>query len=140
MVKEYGMNEALGFVYYGESDGMDGAEMFGRREYSEKTAESIDAEIKSLIDALFARTYKMMVENREKIVAVAEALLRYETLTGDEVHALMRGETLDKPTISDLLDKEQHRGMTVGKARPVEPESKPGLDLGPGHGELPAPG
>ncbi len=135
MVKEYGMNDALGFVYYGD-DGAGPMEGLARREYSDHTAEQIDAEIKNMIDSLYVETRKLMEANRDKIVAVAEALLKYETLTGDEVHTLIRGETLDKPTISDLLDAENPGGKQVGKARPVQPEPKPGLDLG--GGQLPA--
>jgi cell division protease FtsH len=138
MIKEFGMSDKLGFIYYGDEDGQGGVDMF-RREYSDNTADLIDREVKALIDSLYVRTRKLMEENRDKIQTIAEALLKYETLTGDEVHALIRGDTLDKPTISDLLDTDHARAdEPVGKARPLKTKSKPVTDLG--GGELPAPG
>jgi cell division protease FtsH len=139
MVKEFGMNEELGFVFYGDTNVGGMYEGLGQREYSDATAQRIDQEIKKLIDALYEETRLLLVAQRDKIAAVAEALLKYETLTGDEVHALIRGETLDKPTISDLLDAEVRAGKKVGKARPAESDGRPAVDLG-GGGSLPAPG
>ena len=57
-----------------------------------------------------------------------------------EVHALIRGESLDKPTISDLLDEDKNSGSTpdIGKARMADPEPDNPYNLG--GGELPAPG
>lgn len=136
MVKEYGMNEAVGFVYYGDGEGEMGHLM--QREYSDQTADMIDREIKKLIDTLYAETRQLMESNRDKVVALAEALLKYETLTGDEVNAVIRGDDLDKPSISDLLDAEAKSDGSVGKARPVQSNEDPLSDLG--GGELPAPG
>ena len=139
MVKEFGMNEEMGFVYYGESEMSSPFLSLGQREYSDSTADRIDQEIKKLIDTLYATTKQLMEDNRDQVVAVAEALLKYETLTGDEVNALIRGEELEKPTISDLLDAEHAQdGQQVGKARPLQTDSEPTVDLG--GGELPAPG
>jgi len=139
MVKEFGMSDDMGFVYYGDGEAPDQFVGLGRREYSDSTADRIDQEIKKLIDSLYAATKQLMEDNRDKVVAVADALLIYETLTGDEVNALLRGERLEKPTISDLLDAEQaDGGCQVGKARPLQAGSEPTVDLG--GGELPAPG
>ena len=136
MVKEYGMNESVGFVYYGDGEGQ--MDHLLSREYSEQTADMIDREIKKLIDTLYAETHRLMDANRDKIIAIAEALLKHETLTGDEVNAIIRGDDLDKPSISDLLDAEAKSDGTVGKARPLKPRQKPLSDLG--GGELPATG
>ena len=51
---------------------------------------------------------------------------------------MIRGDTLEKPTISDLLDEEETSGQQVGKARPIPSDSEPTTELG--HGELPATG
>ncbi|HRX83443.1 MAG TPA: ATP-dependent zinc metalloprotease FtsH [Phycisphaerae bacterium] len=139
MVMEFGMNDELGFIFYGDSDPTSPFEGMGQREYSEDTARMIDGEIKRLIDRLYHQTVQMMTENRDKVIAVAEALLKYETLTGDEVNRILRGDSLDKPTISDLLDAEDATGgLKVGKARPVKPARDENLGLG--GNELPAPG
>src|SRR5436190_5649959 len=76
MVREWGMNDRMGFVFYGEDDSrpnfMGG---FGEgREYSEDTAKAIDEEIKKLIDALYDDTRRLLEANREKVDALAKAL------------------------------------------------------------------
>jgi hypothetical protein len=61
--------------------------------------------------------------------------MKYETLDAADVDRVMRGETLTKPTVTDLLEKEQRRGLSI----PPAPEPK-GPDLTLGGGALPAPG
>ena len=100
MVLDWGMSEKLGFVKYSTED--NGA-MINEREYSEETARLIDQEIRAYAAKAYADAESMLFENWEKVEAVAEALLKYETLDADEVHRLMRGETLGKPSVSDML-------------------------------------
>jgi cell division protease FtsH len=69
MIREWGMNDRVGFVFYGEDDSrpnfMGG---FGEgREYSDETARIIDEEIKKLIDTLFEETRKILEANRERV-------------------------------------------------------------------------
>ncbi len=138
MVREWGMNERLGFVFYGEEDGRGFLDISGPREYSEDTAKAIDEEVKKLIDALYEETRALLSENRERVEALAKALVRYETLDSSDVDRIMRGDTLSKPTVSDLLEKEQtRRGTTIQPGtESTEPDVQPGLGGGP----LPAPG
>ncbi|MCH8966101.1 MAG: cell division protein FtsH, partial [Planctomycetes bacterium] len=75
--------------------------------------------------------------NRENVERVAQALLKYETLSGDEVNAVIRGESLTRSTVSDLLDSVE-RDDGVGFARPVRAEPDPHADLG--GGAVPQPG
>jgi cell division protease FtsH len=101
MILEWGMSPRLGFVNYA---GEDSREMFvPEKDYSDDTARIIDEEIKSLIDDAYADADRIIASNWEKLVAVAEALLKYETLQGEEVMRIIRGERLDKPTIAELL-------------------------------------
>lgn len=122
MVTEWGMSQRLGFVYYGdESTSSRRAIEFGiGKEFSDKTAEMIDEDIKQIVDEAYADTRRVLSENREKLEAVAQALLKYETLDGEEVRRLMRGETLDKPTVADLIAAEQTRRAAAPVARPVQ--------------------
>ena len=64
--------------------------------------------------------------------------MTYETLDASDVDRVMRGENLTKPTVSDLLEKEQPRRGTVIQPGPTgtDPDVRPGLGSGP----LPAPG
>lgn len=117
MILEWGMSEKLGFVNYG---GSDNHEMFmPEREYSEETARIIDEEVKRIIDDAYADAKRMITEGWDQIVAVAEALLVYETLQADEVKLLIRGERLDKPTVAQLLEAEAAKPTDTKP--PVEP-------------------
>jgi cell division protease FtsH len=136
MIRDWGMSDRLGFVYYGEDDSRPGMfELGGGRDYSEETAKTIDEETKKLIDSLYDETRKILEANKERVEAVAKALMKYETLDAADVDRVMRGETLTKPTVTDLLEKEQRRGLSI----PPAPEPK-GPDLTLGGGALPAPG
>jgi cell division protease FtsH len=138
MVREWGMNDRLGFVFYGEDEMKQNYfEIGGGREYSEETARAIDEEIKKLIDLLYEETRKLLEANRERVEAIAKALLKYETLDSNDIDRIMRGDNLTKPTVGDLLAKEQQsRRSTV--IAPAENPSQPDIQLG--GGPLPAPG
>ncbi len=137
MIRDWGMSDRLGFVFYGEDDNRPGFfEMNGGRDYSEETAKAIDEETRSLIDRLYDETRKILEANKDRVEALAKALTRYETLDASEVDRVMKGETLTKPTVGDLLEKEQsRRGVVIQPA----PEVK-GPDVTLGGGPLPTPG
>jgi cell division protease FtsH len=121
MILQWGMSEKLGFVHYASTDARD--VLIPEREYSDETARIIDEEVKRLIDEAYTGAKRIIDENWEKTVAIAEALLRYETLQGEEVHRLVRGERLDKPTIAELLEQEAGRyPVPPRKARPATDE------------------
>ena len=135
MVREWGMGEAAGFVFYGDDEARAGGFDLGGREYSEKTAETIDAEMKRFVDHAYAEAEDILERNKDKVEAIAQALLKFETVSGEEVNAIIRGESLERPGVADLLDS-AIPAEDVGLARPVPADPKP--DLGPG--ALPQPG
>ncbi|MEX2218614.1 MAG: ATP-dependent zinc metalloprotease FtsH [Phycisphaerales bacterium] len=126
MVEEWGMSDRLGFVRYA---GVDNREVFmAEREYSDDTAKIIDEEVRRIVDQAFRDAEALLTQNWVKVEAVAAALLRYETLSADEVHKLMRGELVDKPTVSELLARESKK-LAPGDAptrKTEEPELPPG--------------
>jgi cell division protease FtsH len=135
MVRDWGMNDRLGFVFYGEDDNrMNLFDIGGTREYSEEIAKAIDEEVKKLIDQLYDETRQLLDQNRERVEAMTKALMRYETLDSTEVDRIMRGEQLTKPTVSDLIEKEQTRRT------PVQQAADEGPQLGLGGGPVPSPG
>src|SRR5688572_19209049 len=139
MVRDWGMNDRLGFVYYGEDDNkMSMFDMGGAREYSEQTQQAIDEEVKKLIDTLYEETRQLLESNRDKLDALAKALQRYETLDTSEVDRIMRGEQLTKPTVSDLLEKESRREKPGTVIAPGTTDAEPDVRLG--GGPLPSPG
>jgi cell division protease FtsH len=133
MILEWGMSERLGFVNY---SGMDQRESFvAEKEYSEQTARVIDEEIKRLIDEAYGEAKRLIEENWDKVTSVAEALLKYETLQGEDIRRIMRGERLDKPTVAELLEQE------AAEAAKAKPKPQPDEELGdePAGGMLPSP-
>jgi len=96
MVTEWGMSEKLGPLHYGESGNdafMMGPQM-SRPTYSAHTAREIDAEVKRLVEAGYDKAREILSEHRDKLDAIAEALLERETLTGAELEAILEGREL----------------------------------------------
>jgi len=101
MVCEWGMSETLGPVTLGKKEELVflGKEISQHRDFSEKTAEGIDDEVKEIITKNYERAKKLVTDNINGLHGIADALLTYETLTGDEIRKLVKGEALDrKPT------------------------------------------
>jgi cell division protease FtsH len=82
------------------------------KDYSDKTAETIDAEIKIVTDIAYKKAKEVIAANRDRLDAIAAALLKYETLDAEEVKTLLAGGKLDKPTVSELLAVEQEKNGT----------------------------
>ena len=137
MVREWGMGEKAGFIFYGDEESRGNMFELAGREHSDKTAETIDAEIRLIVDDAYSDAARLVEQNRSKVEAIAQALLKFETITGEEVNALIRGETLERPGVSDLLDKAMP-SENIGMARPVPADPEPEADLG--KGPLPQPG
>jgi len=96
MVRKYGMSDAIGPVSYDE----EGAEVFlGRdfatqKSYSEKVAEEIDAEVARMLNELYDDASQLLLENRDTLDQVADALLERETLEGSDLERILAGEPL----------------------------------------------
>ena len=87
MVKEYGMSDRLGPVALGHKEELIflGREIGEQKNYSEKVAEAIDEEIRRLIDEAYATAVRIIEDKREILDNLAEALVRLETLEGDQL-------------------------------------------------------
>jgi cell division protease FtsH len=99
MVCEWGMSGALGPITFGKKEEQIflGREIAQHRDYSEATAVEIDHEVKSIVLAGYSAAKKILEGNREALRFIAEALLEREVLDGEEVAALVRGESLPVP-------------------------------------------
>ncbi len=120
MVLTWGMSERLGPISYesvfGEKDAY--FVMPGEKEYSEKTAETIDDEVKRITDEAYNKARELIESNRDKLERIAKALLKYETLDADDVKVILQGGELDKPTVTDLLAAEQAKDKKPAKEKP----------------------
>nr|CAK32582.1 putative ATP-dependent Zn protease [uncultured organism] len=114
MVTEFGFSEKLGTLRYAENEEeiFLGHSVTQRKNVSDATAKIIDEEIRGLIDEAGATARAILEEHRDDLETLGEALLEYETLTGDEVKALLRGESIVRPE-EDEAPKDPGRGASV---------------------------
>ena len=97
MVARYGMSKRLGTISYLSDDEVFIGGSYGKtKSYSEQVAGTIDEEVKAVIDSAYDRCIQLLTENRDKLDAVAEFLLKNENMTGDEFRALMDGTPVEK--------------------------------------------
>lgn len=120
MIMDWGMSDRLGFVQYGGEEGR--GELGWSREYSDHTAQMIDDEIKRLMDEAYMMVKQMILSHRQALEDLKDALLKYETLAGDEVKQIIAGKLLNKPTVADLLELE-HRKANADKNGSLEAQS-----------------
>ena len=105
MVARYGMCEKLGTVSY-----LDGGEVFiGRdyqttKSYSEKTAATIDDEVKALIDRAYDHCRQILSDNSEKLHQVVDFLLEKESMTGEQFETIMKGEEVGESSATAMFD------------------------------------
>ncbi len=98
MVCEWGMSEKLGPMTFGkkEEEIFLGREIARHRDFSEKTAQVIDSEVKSIIEKAEAKAMELLRNSIDILRKVAETLLERETLDGDELDQIIRGEELEE--------------------------------------------
>jgi cell division protease FtsH len=101
-VSQWGLSDEIGPILVGDNEQelFLGRELQTRREVSERTAQLVDSEVSRVIKEAYSRATQVLQENMELLHTVAAALLDRETLTGDEVAALARGEKLPPRPIS----------------------------------------
>ncbi|WP_230470120.1 ATP-dependent zinc metalloprotease FtsH [Lujinxingia vulgaris] len=92
MVCEWGMSEAIGPLFYGESQE---ASLSTTRPYSEDLAREIDAEVRRIVKEAYQHAYQLLEENRELLELMTEALLEFEALDADEIRYLAEEGKLD---------------------------------------------
>jgi len=99
MVTQFGMSEKLGRVRYegNEQEVFLGHSVAQSRNVSEATANLIDQEVRRLIEEAESTAKSILIEHIEELHRLANALLEYETLSGDEVRAVIKGEPIHRP-------------------------------------------
>ncbi|MGI9522376.1 MAG: ATP-dependent zinc metalloprotease FtsH [Hyphomicrobiaceae bacterium] len=127
MVTEWGMSSKLGPLLYNENqqEVFLGHAITQRQNMSEDTARLIDEEVRTLVLAGERTAWEVLEANKDKLEAVAQALMEYETITGDECQTVMRGEKIVRKE-----DDEDTKGPlgsavpTTGHARPSRGEDQ----------------
>ncbi len=90
MIVEWGFSDKLGFQNFSSSNDREFT-----KPYSEKTEELIDSEVKILLETCYKESQALLKKHIKKLHLLAEALLEHETLTGDEIKALLDGGIID---------------------------------------------
>ncbi len=126
MVTKWGLSEKLGPLMYAEEEG----EVFlGRSMGSQhsnisgETAKMIDQEVRSIIDQCYGTAKRLLEENRDKLNAMAEALMKYETVDAEQIDDIMSGRVPREPR--DWQDGGDDSGVPVGKLDEVDVPEKP---------------
>jgi len=127
MILSWGMGKDLGPVSYSPDAG---GEMYfpsSTPDYSEKTSQVIDSEIKKLVSEAYDSALQLIETNKEKLGHLAQSLLKYETLDVDDVKIVLEGGTLNKPTVADLLAAEQSKIKAEAAEEDSSDDSADGL-------------
>jgi cell division protease FtsH len=132
MVTQLGYSDELGTVMYGsqQEEVFLGMSMGRQQNMSEATAKKVDAEVKRLIDQGTAEARRILTEKRDHLEAVAQALLEFETLTGDEIKGLLAGNPIIRPDDDKPSTPRGTAVPTAGKGRP-KPEPDAGMEPQP---------
>jgi len=126
MITEWGMSDKLGLIAYGgnSQEVFLGHSVTQQKNLSEETAREIDREIREIIDRAYAKARRVLTENIEELHRLARGLLEYETLSGDEIRTVLRGE----PVIRKVVDEpapETRRASVPTAGRPIPPAGGP---------------
>jgi cell division protease FtsH len=132
MVTQLGYSDELGTVAYGDNqeEVFLGMSMGRQQNISEATAQKIDAEVRRLVDEGYETARKILTEKKKDFETLAQALLEYETLTGEEITDVINGK---KPNRESVLEPTGPRTSAVppaGKSRP-RPDPDAGLEPQP---------
>jgi cell division protease FtsH len=124
MVMQYGMSDKLGFLTYGdnEEEVFLGRSVARTQSMSEETQKLVDSEVKVIVDKSYKNAEKIIQDKRKDLDIIANGLLDYETLTGDEITNLLKGinPTREEPsdddtgatTLSSSVPKAGNKGST----------------------------
>ncbi|HEX3653997.1 MAG TPA: ATP-dependent zinc metalloprotease FtsH [Rhizomicrobium sp.] len=134
MVTRFGMSDELGPIAYGENqeEVFLGHSVSRTQNISEQTAQKIDSEIRSIVDKTYNKAKDILTKRLDDLHTLARGLLEYETLTGDEIVALLKGippvrtpyeePEAARPPPASVPTAGRPRGPTI----PVTPEPQPG--------------
>ncbi|HEX9301188.1 MAG TPA: ATP-dependent zinc metalloprotease FtsH [Casimicrobiaceae bacterium] len=116
MVTRYGMSDLLGPMVYGENEGevFLGRSITTHKNVSEETMRKVDSEIRKIIDQQYAVARKLIEDNRDKVEAMAKALLELETIDADQIGDIMAGLPPRPPKPSGSSTGPTTPGTTIG--------------------------
>ena len=131
MVTKWGLSEKLGPLMYAEDEG----EVFLGRggggqsaSFSGETAKLIDSEVRSIIDQCYGTAKQILTDNRDKLDAMADALMKYETIDADQIDDIMAGRAPREPRDWEGGSGTSGTPPVVQNERPETPIGGPAAD------------
>jgi len=122
MVTQWGMSDELGPLQYEEPQGETflGYSQSQRIHMSDETAKKIDKEIRRIVDQGYDRAHQLLKDHADELETLAQALLEYETLSGEEIRTLLDGGSIDRggPIAATL----PAAGSSIPKAKKPKPK------------------
>ena len=123
MVTQWGMSDTLGPMIYGENEGevFLGRSITTHKNVSETTMEKVDAEIRRIVDEQYKLARRLIEENRDKVEAMAKALLDWETIDSDQIGDIMEGRPPrpPKPVQPPQTSRETPPGGATATTQPA---------------------
>jgi cell division protease FtsH len=126
MVTRWGMSDSLGTMVYGENEGevFLGRSITTHKNMSEETMRNVDAEIRRIIDQQYALARKLIEEDRDKVEAMAKALLEWETIDSDQIEDIMQGRPPREPKPVAVTPPKPPKDNTPGAAATSTPAAE----------------
>lgn len=133
MVTEFGFSEKLGPLRYSENqeEVFLGHSVTQQKNNSDATAEIIDLEVRRIVEEGEATARSVLAEFKDQLESLAKALLEYETLSGDEVDSILKGDGINRPTIDDPPSDPKGRSSVPSAGRRKSNEDSGASDLEP---------
>ncbi|MCD6206205.1 MAG: ATP-dependent zinc metalloprotease FtsH [Candidatus Marinimicrobia bacterium] len=130
MVCEWGMSEKLGPLTFGKKNQeiFLGREIAQHRDFSEETAKAIDKEVRTIVETAEERAIKILKDNLKSLKLLAETLLEYEVIDGDNIKRLLDGKKIRKPknnVKSQSKPKTRKKSITKTTRKTTDKGKKP---------------
>ena len=136
MVTRYGMSDALGPMVYAENEGevFLGRSITKTTHVSEETMRKVDAEIRRIIDEQYALARKMIEDNRDKVEAMAKALLDWETIDSEQIDDIIGRQAAASAEVDQRRRRRPEASRRAAESKaPRSPPDPHGRKQGPDH-------
>ena len=127
MVTKWGLSSRLGPLTYSEEDGevFLGRTVTQHKQVSDATVHAIDKEVREIIDTAYERAKKILTDNMERLHAMADTLLKYETIEQLQIGEIMEGQEPTPPPGWGKSGKKKKKAARKKRKRPAADIGKP---------------
>jgi cell division protease FtsH len=121
MATKWGLSDKLGPMTYGEDEDevFLGRAVTQHKNVSDETARKIDEEVRDILDRAYARSKQLLTDNIDKLHAMADALLLYETIDAHQIEDIMQGREPGPPA-------DWSKNNSTGPTPPLPPRGDAG--------------